>query len=110
MEGVEDIPGSALAEGIQWGWESFPEYLDALEAFPRSLDIGTHVPHAAVRAYVMGERALGDATDDEVSAMCAIVRGGLEAGALGLLERPDRRPPRRPRQPRPGHASPPRTS
>ncbi len=65
MEGVEDIPGSALAEGIEWTWESFPEYLDSLEALPRSIDIGTQVPHAAMRAYVMGERGLDDATDDE---------------------------------------------
>ena len=50
MEGVEDIPGSALAEGIAWGWESFPEYLDALEKMPRTVDVGTHVPHGAVRA------------------------------------------------------------
>ena len=56
MEGVEDIPGSALSEGMAFDWESFPEYLDALERMPRALDIGTHVPHGAVRAYVMGER------------------------------------------------------
>ena len=56
MEGVEDIPGTALAEGICWDWESFPEYLDALEKMPRALDIGAQVPHGPVRAYVMGER------------------------------------------------------
>lgn len=84
MEGVEDIPGSALSEGIHWDWETFPEYLDALERFPRSLDIGTHIPHAAVRAYVMGDRALDDATGDDIEAMCTIVRRGLEAGALGF--------------------------
>ncbi len=84
MEGVEDIPGSALAEGIQWGWESFGEYLDALERMPRALDIGTHVPHAAVRAYVMGERALHDATGDDIAAMQVIVQSGIEAGALGF--------------------------
>ena len=54
MEGVEDIPGSALSEGMSWNWESFPEYLDALEAMPRAVDVATHVPHGAVRAYVMG--------------------------------------------------------
>jgi N-acyl-D-amino-acid deacylase len=84
MEGVEDIPGSALSEGIRWAWESFPDYLDALDGRRLSLDVGTHVPHAAVRAYVMGERALDDATDDEVAAMCDVVRAGLEAGALGF--------------------------
>ena len=56
MEGVEDIPGTALAEGITWEWETFPEYLDALEKLPRTVDIGTHVPHGAVRAYVLGVR------------------------------------------------------
>ena len=56
MEGVEDIPGAALAEGIQWDWETFPEYLDTIERTPLALDVGTQVPHAAVRAYVMGER------------------------------------------------------
>ncbi|MFV0317899.1 MAG: N-acyl-D-amino-acid deacylase family protein [Microthrixaceae bacterium] len=84
MEGVEDIPGTALSEGIRWGWESFPEYLDVLERRHLAIDVGTHVPHAAVRAYVMGERALEDATDDEVAAMCRVVREGLEAGALGF--------------------------
>ena len=56
MEGVEDIPGTALDEGITWGWETFPEYLDALDTMPRVIDVGTQVPHGAVRAYVMGER------------------------------------------------------
>ena len=56
MEGVEDIPGTALHEGIRWSWESFLEYLDALETMPRALDTGTQVPHGAVRAYVMDER------------------------------------------------------
>ena len=59
MEGVEDIPGSALAEGITWEWETFGEYLDALERMPRAVDVGTQIPHAALRAYVMGDRALG---------------------------------------------------
>ena len=51
MEGVEDIPGTALSEGIEWSWETFPEYLDAIESKPLAIDVGTHVPHAAVRAY-----------------------------------------------------------
>jgi N-acyl-D-aspartate/D-glutamate deacylase len=84
MEGVEDIPGSALAEGIRWGWESFPEYLDALDGMPRALDLGTQLPHAAVRGYVMGDRAHGPATAEDLEAMQAIVRGALQAGALGV--------------------------
>jgi N-acyl-D-aspartate/D-glutamate deacylase len=86
MEAVEDIPGTALAEGIQWGWESFPEYLDALERLPHAIDLGTQVPHAAVRAYVMGERGTDDAvaTDDEIAAMARIVEDSVAAGALGF--------------------------
>lgn len=86
MEGVEDIPGSALAEGIKWEWESFPEYLDALEAMPRAIDVATQVPHGAVRAYVMGERASSDyePTPEEIKAMADLVREGVEAGALGF--------------------------
>lgn len=86
MEGVEDIPGSALAEGIAWGWESFPEYLDALEKMPRALDVGTQVPHGAVRAYVMGERGAhnDEATPQDIAAMAEVVFEGLEAGALGF--------------------------
>jgi N-acyl-D-aspartate/D-glutamate deacylase len=86
MEGVEDIPGTALAEGIRWSWESFPEYLDAIEKMPRALDIGTQVPHGAVRAYVMGERGAKNEkpTADDVREMADIVRGGLAAGALGF--------------------------
>jgi N-acyl-D-amino-acid deacylase len=84
MEGVEDIPGTALSEGIDWSWETFPEYLDALEAMPRALDVATQVPHAAVRAYVMGERCQGDATAADLAAMQAIVRDALRAGALGV--------------------------
>ena len=64
MEGVEDIPGTALAEGIDWEWESFPEYLDALERMPRALDVGAQVPHGAVRAYVMGERGATERAGD----------------------------------------------
>jgi N-acyl-D-amino-acid deacylase len=86
MEGVEDIPGTVLSEGIEWAWESFPEYLDALAAKPRALDVGTQVPHSAVRTYVMGERGVthDEATADDIRAMCAIVGEGLQAGALGF--------------------------
>ena len=86
MEGVEDIPGTALAEGITWDWETFPEYLDALEKLPRTVDVGTHVPHGAVRAYVLGEREQPGAvpTSDDIAAMCRIVEDGVRAGALGF--------------------------
>ncbi len=86
MEGVEDIPGTALAEGMSWNWETFPEYLNELERLPRTVDIGTHVPHGAVRAYVMDERgARSDTpTEHEIARMSAIVEDGLRAGALGF--------------------------
>ena len=86
MEGVEDIPGTALAEGITWDWETFPEYLDALEKLPRTVDIGTHVPHGAVRAYVLGDREQPGAvpTPDDIAAMSRIVEEGVRAGALGF--------------------------
>jgi len=86
MEGVEDIPGAALAEGITWEWESFPEYLDALEKMPRALDVATQVPHGSVRAYVMGERGARNeaATPEDIAAMAEIVEEGLRAGALGF--------------------------
>ena len=87
MEGVEDIPGTALHEGIEWGnWETFPEYIDYLAGRAFSLDVGTQVPHSAVRNYVMGERALRheDATDEDLAAMGRIVQEGLQAGALGF--------------------------
>jgi len=86
MEGVEDIPGAAMHEGIQWGWESFPEYLDVLAKAPRAIDFGAQVPHGPLRAYVMGERGAknDEATPDDIEKMAAIVRDGLKAGALGF--------------------------
>src|SRR5438105_3782170 len=84
MEGVEDIPGTALHDGIDWQWESFPEYLDALERVPRIVDVAAQVPHAAVRAYGLGERAHQDATAEEIEAMAGLVRQALEAGAVGF--------------------------
>ena len=87
MEGVEDIPGTALYEGIEWGrWETFPEYIDYLGTRKFALDVGTQLPHSAVRNYVMGDRALSheDATADDLEAMGRVVREGLEAGALGF--------------------------
>ncbi|MCA9711206.1 MAG: amidohydrolase family protein, partial [Myxococcales bacterium] len=75
MEGVEDIPGSALAEGITWRWETFPEYMDAIDAVPHAVDFAVQVPHDVLRVYVMGERAIAGepATDDEVARMRGLV-------------------------------------
>jgi N-acyl-D-amino-acid deacylase len=87
MEGVEDIPGSALAEGLTWQWESFPEYLDALERVPRVLDVGAHLPHAALRAFVMRDRGAEptQAPDDaELARMVDLLGEGVAVGALGL--------------------------
>jgi N-acyl-D-aspartate/D-glutamate deacylase len=86
MEDVEDIPGSALHEGVKWNWESFPEYLDAVEAMPRAIDIGAQVPHCAVRTYVMGDRGTHNekATPQDIEQMAAIVKDGIAAGALGF--------------------------
>jgi len=86
MEGVEDIPGSALAEGIPWGWESVAEYMDAIAALPHAIDFLVQVPHDALRMYVMGERAVADerATDDDITAMRDLLREALVAGAAGF--------------------------
>lgn len=86
MEGVEDIPGAALSDGIKWGWESYPEYLDAVDRADKMIDVGSLVPHGAVRAYVMGERGAKNqpANADDIDAMAAIVRDGVRAGALGF--------------------------
>lgn len=86
MEGVEDIPNAALSEGIKWQWETFPEYMDALERMPRALDIGCQVPHGALRPYVMGESGVesNDATPEEIEEMRRITREALLAGALGF--------------------------
>jgi N-acyl-D-aspartate/D-glutamate deacylase len=86
MEGVEDIPGTALAEGLTWDWETFPEYLDALDRRQWTVDLGTQIAHGAVRAYVMGERGARNepATPDDIAAMAEIVREAVVAGALGF--------------------------
>jgi N-acyl-D-aspartate/D-glutamate deacylase len=85
MEGVEDIPGTALHEGIAWDWESFPEYLDALDKTPRALDVAAQVPHAALRAYVMGERAHESGPEaDEINEMSKLAEEALRAGACGI--------------------------
>ena len=86
MEGVEDIPGSALAEGITWQWESFPEYLNAIEKRPLAVDFGTQIAHGAVRGYAMGDRGARneEATQDDIATMSRIVQEAIEAGALGF--------------------------
>src|SRR3954466_10534558 len=86
MEGVEDIPGSALSEGMTWGWETFPEYLDALDARRWPVDVGTQIAHGAVRAYVMGERGARNepASPEDIAAMKEIVKEAIAAGALGF--------------------------
>lgn len=86
MEGVEDIPGVVLEEGLPWGWESFPEYLDALAKRQFDIDLGTQVPHAALRIYVMGQRAAEReaATAADAAAMARLAAEGVRAGALGF--------------------------
>ena len=87
MEGVEDIPGSALVEGIDFTWESFPQYLDAIEAVPHAIDIGAQMPHSALRVYVMGDRGRDHeeaATPEEIARMRELTAEALDAGALGF--------------------------
>ncbi len=86
MEGVEDIPGTALHEGLSWDWESFPEYLDALDKTSRDIDVAAQLPHAALRVYVMGERGnyLEDARPDEIATMRRLTEEAMRAGAMGF--------------------------
>ena len=86
MEGVEDIPGTALHEGLTWEWESFPEYLDDLERRPRDIDLGAQLPHGALRLHVMGERGgtQEPATPDDIAGMAQLAKEAIEAGALGF--------------------------
>jgi N-acyl-D-amino-acid deacylase len=86
MDGVEEIPGPVLAEGLKWNWESFPDYLDVLAARRFSMDVGVHLTHAPLRVYVMGERALAHeaATADDIDQMSGHVRAAMQAGAFGF--------------------------
>ena len=86
MDGVEDIPGVALSVGIPWGWEAYPEYMEAIAQREYAVDVACQVPHSAVRAYVLGRRAEKDerASEEELSEMADIVREAIEAGAIGF--------------------------
>ncbi len=86
MEGVEDIPGTALHEGLTWGWESFADYMNAIDAMPHTIDFGVMVPHDPIRVYAMGARASAfeQSTDDDIAMMRTLVREALDAGAAGF--------------------------
>ena len=86
MTGVEDIPGIVLDEGLDWKWRSFPDYLDRIADKQYAMDVATHIPHAPIRLYVMGERALEheEATSDDIEAMALLVKEGMSAGAMGF--------------------------
>ncbi|MEZ4331066.1 MAG: amidohydrolase family protein [Myxococcota bacterium] len=87
MEGVEDIPGAVLAQGLRWDWQTFPEYLDALEAAPHAIGVVAQVPHASLRVFVMGERGIDHAavaTEDEIERMGRLAVEAIEAGAVGF--------------------------
>ncbi|MFK8021366.1 MAG: amidohydrolase family protein [Pseudomonadales bacterium] len=86
VEDVEDIPGAALAEGVKWNWETFPEYLDALDEMPRAVNVAAQVPHCAIRTYVMGDRGANNerATPEDVEQMATLVAEGIAAGGVGF--------------------------
>jgi N-acyl-D-aspartate/D-glutamate deacylase len=86
MEGVEDIPGPALAEGLKWDWQSFPDFLDALERMPRTIDVAAQMPHHPLRVYVMGDRAIRreKATAEDIAEMRRLTEEAVRAGAFGF--------------------------
>ncbi len=85
LTAVEDIPTEAIMAGVDWRWESFPQYLDAIESFPKAINYGAYIGHSAVRMYAMGRRAMEEtATDDDIERMRALVREALKAGAMGF--------------------------
>ena len=86
MEGVEEIPGIALAEGLKWDWQSFPDYLDALDRMPRTIDVAAQIPHHPLRVFVMGDRAIRReaATAEDIGEMCRFTEEALRAGAFGF--------------------------
>jgi N-acyl-D-aspartate/D-glutamate deacylase len=86
MEGVEEIPGTAMNEGLPWNWETFPEYLDAIDERPRDIDVAALLPHGPLRVYVMGERGVNrePAQPEDIEKMKVLIREGIEAGAVGF--------------------------
>jgi len=100
MEGVEDIPGVTLTEGLKWDWESFPDYLDALARLPRTIDVAAQLAHHPLRVYVMGERAIAreQATAEDIEAMARLTEAALKAA-------PSASPPAAPTSTRPWPAT-----
>jgi N-acyl-D-aspartate/D-glutamate deacylase len=85
LERAEDISAAAMAEGIEWTWETFPEYLDALERLPKGINYGANIGHSALRTWAMGERAFeAEATEDDLTVMTRELRDALQAGAVGF--------------------------